>query len=59
MSKFNGAFHLLPMSFENENAFNDLSVRFYVLAFILRSFCTFFYLVLVKSVVDKASMTAK
>ena len=60
MSKFYGAFHLLPrITFGNEIAFKDFSVRFHVVAFILGSFCTFFYLVLVKYVVDKTNMGAK
>ena len=60
MSKFYGAFHLLPMTtFGNEIAFKDLSVRFHVVAFILGSFRIFFYLVLVKYVVDKTNMGAK
>ena len=37
MSKFYGAFHLLPMTFGNEIAFKDFSVRFHVVAFILGS----------------------
>ena len=59
MSKFYGAFHLLPMSSGNENGFIHFPFRLYVVAFILGSLPTFFYLVLVESVVDETSMAAK
>ena len=47
------------MSSENENAFNDFSIRFHVVAFMLRLFRASFHLVLVESVVDKTGMAAK